>query len=262
MQGDFVFEQKINDKIRFELVHITANNIDVFRDSINKQFELSNLLYRYIMSYSSWHENFEDKFNCLNQILKIVYPNNPLHEDYKNKIQNYYLDKIKSYEDFHDFQQIYMDSMGTISLLKKLLDPKHNLLEKCDHFYLGMIFDNTNNVLMCMSVSADEKFENQSHMYIFRSILTQIRNIINNIETISNISVILHSLCTYAIYKTFPNGTGYITVFSEPLPHMKYILSKYVELIKNGESKSICGFRFRPIYIADEKFMLLWTKLN
>lgn len=263
MDADFVFEQVIDNRTRFKLVHINEHNINTFREGIDLEFNIISLVFNYVRSYKVWSDTFEDK-STLNSIVELVFPNSSsdLATEYANKINEYYLGRIRSYSDYNEFFMMMLDYVGTVSHLKKLLDPKHDVLSKCNHFFLGMIMDNENNVLMCMSVSADENYKNQNHMYIFRSILNQIKSIIDGTPIVSNISIKLHSLCTYAVYKSFPNGTNKIIVRSQPLPYMKALLSKYVEVIRSQNPAFICGFRFEYMFIADSQFMLLWKSLK
>jgi len=210
------------------------------------------------MSYDKWTEEFDNNEASLDEILEIACPNKS-PKNSRKKLHDYYRDKLQG--DYESVMQMYQDIVGTIALLKRLLSPNHDILKKCKHFYIGMLFDENDNNLMCMSVSCDKNFENQSHMYIFRSVRTQIKNIVEDIKPIPNISIILHSLCTYAIYSSFPNGNNIINVFSEPLPHMKSILSKYVKF-NDKRSYGICAFSFNLSYTADEKFMMLWRTLS
>jgi len=41
MDEDFVFRQQINSKLRFELIQINKNNIEIFRETIDKQYQFS-----------------------------------------------------------------------------------------------------------------------------------------------------------------------------------------------------------------------------
>lgn len=249
------FHQKINNELRFELIQITQNNIDVFRRSIENQVKLSRLLHGYLMSYDRYNEEFTDK-SSLEDILKILLPNIEIKSEYMDKLDKYFQKKAIESE---YFQIQYMDLASTIFDLKRTLDPKYDILRKCDHFFLGMILKNDDPII-CMSVRADKNFKNTIHMYIFRSVFTMLGDIIFDRPRTPNLAIAVHSLCTYTIYKNFPNGTGYIRVWSEPLEYMTELLSKYVKLNQDDEI-SFCGMTMRKNFIADEAFMLLWKQL-
>jgi len=249
------FHHKINNELKFELIQITQNNIAVFRQSIDKQVALSRLLHEYLMSYDRYNEEFTNK-TSLQDILKMLLPNMEIKPEYADKLDKYFQKKALESE---YFQIQYMDLASTIFDLKRTLDPKYDILSKCDNFFLGMILKNDDPII-CMSVRADKDFKNTIHMYIFRSVFTMLGDIIFDNPRTSNLAVALHSLCTYTIYKNFPNGLGYITVWTEPLDYMKELLSKYVKFNQNGEI-SLCGMRLSMNFKADEEFMLLWKQL-
>lgn len=245
--------QEINNELRFELIQITENNIEVFRSSMRNQERLSQLLLDYVNSYDN--QEFTNR-SALNDIIELVQPNSPSKNYYMDKLDKYLIAKAEADE---YFQIKYYDLSSTISQLKRTLSPDYNILGKCDHFFLGMILKN-DVPLICMSVRADKDYKNTIHMYIFRSLFAMIGDIILENPGSPNLSIALHSLCTHVIYNRFPNETGEIKVWSEPVEHMKQILLRYVKINQN-ENISFCGMGMSKFFVADEKFRSLWKQL-
>lgn len=258
---EFVYNLRVNDELTFEIVRIDASNIERFREVMELEQRVADLVVAYSTNLAfSGVKNTE----LLRDIVDLVFN----EERDTSILEDYFDSKYESFVDIYGedeapmaFAQMYRDYLDPIASIQRLLAPKWNLLSICPRFFLVSLLNKRDDVVITMSVSADEDYKNQTHMYIFRSIHNLMKDAVLKQRSPSKISLALHSLATYAIYEKFPNGTNQIQVWSNPLPKMAEILGGVVNL-RREKGPAICEFKFDETFTADRKFMDLWKTLK